>query len=81
MFDKLEVKLTSFADDVIFLVKDPCSLKEFVKLIKEFGPFSSLTLKGLRGGGGGGHLKTRFFLNNSKTGGDFSTKFLAIPCL
>ena len=26
-FDKLEVKLTSFADDVIFLIKDPCSLK------------------------------------------------------
>ena len=71
------MKLTSFADDVIFLVKDPCSLKEFVKLIKEFGTFSSLTLKGLRGG----HLTPRFFLNNSKTGGDFSTKLLAIPCL
>ena len=26
-FDKLEVKLTSFADDVTFLIKDPCSLK------------------------------------------------------
>ena len=28
-FDKLEVKLTSFADDVTFLIKDPCSLKKF----------------------------------------------------
>ena len=26
-FDKFEVKLTSFADDVTFLIKDPCSLK------------------------------------------------------
>ena len=28
-FDKLEVKLTSFTDDVTFLIKDPCSLKIF----------------------------------------------------
>ena len=28
-FDKLEVKLTTFADDVTFLIKDPCSLKKF----------------------------------------------------
>ena len=27
--DKLEVKLTSFADDVSFLIKDPCYLKKF----------------------------------------------------
>ena len=26
-FDKLEVKLASFANDVTFLIKDPCSLK------------------------------------------------------
>ena len=26
-FDNLEVKLTAFADDVTFLIKDPCSLK------------------------------------------------------
>ena len=43
-FDKLEVKLTSFADDVTFLIKDPCSLKKFLKLIKEFGTFSSLKI-------------------------------------
>ena len=28
-FDKVEVKLSSFADDVTFLIKDPCSLKIF----------------------------------------------------
>ena len=28
-FDKLEVKLISFADEVTFLIKDPCSLKKF----------------------------------------------------
>ena len=28
-FDKLEMKLASFADDVTFLIKDPCSLKKF----------------------------------------------------
>ena len=43
-FDKVEVKLTSFADDVTFLIKDPCSLKNILKLIKEFGTFSSLKI-------------------------------------
>ena len=43
-FVKLEMKLTSFADDVTFLIKDPCSLKKLLKLIKEFGTFSSLKI-------------------------------------
>ena len=38
------MKLTSFADDVTFLIKDPCSLKKILKLIKEFGTFSSLKI-------------------------------------
>ena len=41
-FGKLEVRLTSLADDVTFLMKDPCSLKIILKVIKEFGTFSSL---------------------------------------
>ena len=43
-FDKLEVKLTSLADDVTFLIKDPCSLKKILKFIKELGTFSSLKI-------------------------------------
>ena len=42
--DKLEMKLTSFADDVTFLKKDLCYLKKILKLIKEFGTFSSLKI-------------------------------------
>ena len=34
-----------------------------------------LTLKGLRRGGGGHFDPLRFFLDNSKTSRDFSTKF------
>ena len=43
-FEKLEVELTSFADDVTFFIKDPCSLKKILKIIKEFGIFSSLKI-------------------------------------
>ena len=38
------MKLTSFADDVTFPIKDPCSLKKILKIIKEFGTFSSLKI-------------------------------------
>ena len=33
-FQKIEIKLTSFADDVTFLVKDTQSLRKILKLIK-----------------------------------------------
>ena len=43
-FDSLEIKLTSFADDVTFLVRDSNSVKRILKLIKGFGIFSSLKI-------------------------------------
>ena len=43
-FDKTEIKLTSFADDVTFLVKDVSSIKRILKLMKTFGTFSSLKI-------------------------------------
>ena len=33
-FGKIEIKLTSFADDITFLVKDTQSLRKILKLIK-----------------------------------------------
>ena len=38
-FDKIEIKLTSFADDVTFLVKDVSSIKRILKIMKTFGTF------------------------------------------
>ena len=43
-FDKVEIKLTSFADDVTFLVKDVSSIKRILKIMKTFGTFSSLKI-------------------------------------
>ena len=43
-FGKIEIKLTSFADDVTFLVKDTQSLRKILKLIKRYGIFSSLKM-------------------------------------
>ena len=43
-FRKTEIKLTSFADDVTFLVKDTQSLRKILKLIKNYGIFSSLKM-------------------------------------
>ena len=43
-FDKIEIKLTSFADDVTFLVKDVSSSKRMLKIMKTFGTFSSLKI-------------------------------------
>ena len=42
-FDKLEVKLTSFADDVTFLIKDTSSLKKY-EINKRVWNFSSLKI-------------------------------------
>ena len=42
--DNTVIKLTSFADDVTFLVKDVQSLKRIVKLMKGFKLFSSLKM-------------------------------------
>ena len=39
-FRKLEIKRTSFADDVTFLVKDTQSLRRILKLVKKYGIFS-----------------------------------------
>ena len=43
-FEKLEVKLTSFADDVTFLIKDPCSLKKNSENNKRVWNFSPLKI-------------------------------------
>ena len=43
-FDKIEIKLTSFADDVRFLVKDVSSIKRILKIIKTLDTFSSLKI-------------------------------------
>ena len=43
-FDKTEIKLTSFANDVTFLVKDVSSIKRILKIMKTFGTFSSLKI-------------------------------------
>ena len=43
-FDNIVIKLTSFADDITFLVKDVQSLKRIVKLTKGFELFSSLKM-------------------------------------
>ena len=43
-FDNIVIKLTSFVDDVTFLVKDVQSLKRIVKLMKGFELFSSLKM-------------------------------------
>ena len=40
-FDIIEIKLTSFANDVTFLVKDVSLIKRILKIIKTFGTFSS----------------------------------------
>ena len=42
-FRKIEIRLT-FADDVIFLVKETQSLRKILKLIKKYGIFSSLKM-------------------------------------
>ena len=44
-FGKIEIKLTSFADDLTFLVNDTQSLRRILKLIKIYGIFSSLIIK------------------------------------
>ena len=41
-FGKIEIKLTSSADDVTFLVKDTQSLRKILRLIKQYGIFPSL---------------------------------------
>ena len=43
-FDEIEIKFTSFADDVTFLVKDVSSIKRILKILKTFGTFSSLKI-------------------------------------
>ena len=43
-FDNTVIKLTSFADDITFLVKDVQSLRRIVKLMKGFELFSSLKI-------------------------------------
>ena len=43
-FDKIEIKLTFFADDVTFLVKDVSSIRRILKIMKTFGSFSSLKI-------------------------------------
>ena len=43
-FDKIEIKLISFADDVTFLVKDVSTIKQILKIMKTFGAFSSLKI-------------------------------------
>ena len=43
-FDKTEIKLTSFADDVTTLAKDVSSIKRILKIMKTFGTFSSLKI-------------------------------------
>ena len=41
-FGKIEIKLTSFADNVTFLVKDTQSLRKILKLIKKNMDYSLL---------------------------------------
>ena len=41
-FKTLEVKLTAYADDTTFLIRDLASLKRVLKIMKEFEKFSSL---------------------------------------
>ena len=41
-FNNIEIKLTAFADDTTFLVKDVQSLRRILKLSKNFKIFSSL---------------------------------------
>ena len=41
---EFEIKLTSFADDITFLVKDTQSLRKILKLIKRYGIFSFLKM-------------------------------------
>ena len=43
-FDKIDIKLTFFADDVKFLVKDVSSIKRILKILKTFGTFFSLKI-------------------------------------
>ena len=43
-FDNIVIELSSFADDVTFLVEDIQSLKRIVKLMKDFELFSSLKM-------------------------------------
>ena len=43
-FREIEIKLTSFANDVTFLVKGTQSLRKIHKLIKKFGLFSSIKM-------------------------------------
>ena len=43
-FDKNEINLTSFANDVTFLVKDVSSVKRILKIMKTFGTFPSLKI-------------------------------------
>ena len=44
-FDKIEIKLTSFTDDVTFLVKNMSLIKRILKIMKTFGTFSSLKIR------------------------------------
>ena len=39
-FDKIEIKLTSFSNDVTFLVKNMSLIKRILKIMKTFGTFS-----------------------------------------
>ena len=41
-FDKIEIKLASFADDVTFFVKDVSPIKRILKIMKTFGTFPLL---------------------------------------
>ena len=43
-FDKIEIKFTSFVDDVTFHVKDVSSIKRILKILKTFGTFSCLKI-------------------------------------
>ena len=43
-FDKIEIKLTYFVDNVALLVKDVSSIKRILKIMKTFGTFSSLKI-------------------------------------
>ena len=43
-FDKTDIRLTSFANDVTFLGKDVSSIKRILRIMKKFSTFSSLKI-------------------------------------
>ena len=43
-FDKIEIKLASFTDNVTFLVKDVSPIKRILKIMKMFAYLSSLKM-------------------------------------